>query len=88
MDDRIVVPLPSRSPQIVGQAIVYRTMSLSRAGRWHYTLIQISEGTATEPLPEVIVLCSCDGYQNHGHCWHTGHALDQLAIDTNPEADQ
>jgi hypothetical protein len=32
----------------------------SRVGRKHYTIVSQTTG----------VQCSCEGWQNHGHCWH------------------
>ncbi len=80
--DIINIQGPSSSPQIVGQAVIYRTPSASSRGRWHFTLIRISDGLSTTALPEPIVECTCPGFQNHDECWHLAAALEQFARDT------
>jgi hypothetical protein len=45
----------------LGEAVVHRAPSKSRPGLWHYQFqFRDSRGT----------LCTCEGWQMAGHCWH------------------
>ena len=43
-----------------GPATVFHSMSGSRPGLKHYTVV----------LQTGAILCSCEGFCMHGHCWH------------------
>ncbi len=86
-----IIKLQGPQLKLLGQAIIYKVPSRTRTGLHHYVIIRISEGLATEPLPEPVVECSCPGWQyNHGDkgdgaCWHVDAALTQLQADTEAQ---
>ena len=58
---------------LLGEAIVYRTESDSRPGLFHYT-VKLRHGG---------IVCSCEGWQNHGICKH----VQKLPLDNQAALD-
>lgn len=50
----------TRSLYPQGPATVFMAMSGTRPGHKHYTIVLVTGS----------VLCSCEGFCMHGHCWH------------------
>jgi hypothetical protein len=50
-----------RKLNALGPAIVFESMSSSRPGLKHYTVV-FENGQG--------IKCSCEGFCMHGHCWH------------------
>jgi len=49
----------------MGQARMYKFISESRPGLYHYVMI-FDNGNGTQ--------CSCEGWQHQKHCWHVVEA--------------
>lgn len=60
---------------------VYTVSSVSNPGRFHIVAIGydiiVSESEEGFDIEEVNFLCSCDGFQYSGNCWHVNKVREE-----------